>query len=153
MKTRNELAVIAANLSDDVRSVQCTFSSKASIKGAQLYTYKAPTAIAAKLSRGDLVMVEGPKDGDIRVVCVDHVDDECMLDDTSIHYKWLFGVVDTAALESVKQWEDGLVDTLYHAQRRRAKRAMMQEMGVDMIDVPRLSTTPESDDVIDGTDT
>lgn len=143
MKTRNELAVIAANLSDDVRTIHCSWNTgnmKAPPRDDnKLYTYKAPRDLADQLVKGDLVLVEGPQASPRRVVRVVRIDDECLLDDPTIHYKWAFEKVSDDRLTQLQEWEQAMVDKLYQAQRRRAKRAMLDELGADMVEVPRIA--------------
>lgn len=150
MKNRKELAVIAANLSDDVVTLHCTFAlqDKTHDKSGRLYTYKAPRDLADRLVAGALVLVEGPDGTPSKVVRVVHKDDECILEDASISYKWVFARVDDARLQELKAWESSVVEKLYAAQRRRAKEAMLQEIGADAIFVPRI-TAAATDSVVE----
>lgn len=142
MRTRNELAIIAANASDDVVSIQCVPASKDGV----IYTYKAPLSLARTLHVDDFVLVEGDREKQhtkggrvpFRVMRVRSVDDVCMLDDMSIVYKWAFHKIDVTSLHSLLGWEEDVVRQLQDAQRRRARKAMLDELGADGADLPVL---------------
>jgi len=148
MKTRNELAVIAASASNDVVSIQCVPPSTGNNNGnsGTLYTYKAPRDLARHLKIDDYVLVEGdhdhqrPRNGPValRVMRVQGIDDVCVLDNPSIVYKWAFAKADTDPLWALRDWEQKVVDQLHAAQRQRARQAMLQEIGADAMDMPSL---------------
>lgn len=146
MKSKNELANLAATTSTEIITVQCEYSD-----GGKRYTYLCSKELASELVSGDKVLVSTNGD-DFNMVRVKHFDEDCDIDDLSFKYQWLFMKLDTAELERMRSWHKAAGDALHKMQRKRAQQAVIAEMGgVDSIPALAL-TSGVTEDVIDAED-
>lgn len=132
MKSKLELKNIAAMVTDDIVSVQCSFTKSST---AKTYTYKCKVELAEQLTKGDLVVAQS-RDKLATVVHVVEVEPMCLLDDpTTIDYLWVYQKIDTEALEKLLEWEENVIDFLHKKQRVKQQQEILAALDVEVGDI------------------
>ena len=150
MKSLKELRNIAAILSDEIVSVQCSFETEQTGKS---YTFLATYTLAQTLRKDDLVVAHtNNMSKPVAVLRVVEVDRSCLLDCPDRYvYCWLVQKVNVVELDRLNSWSDAAGEQLYEAQRSRAQQAMLAELGISGSMLPALSA-PMADDVVESYD-
>jgi len=143
MKSQTELRNTAAMLSEDIVTVTATIH-----EAERPHTFLCPRDLAQHLSAHDLVVAQ-VRDGH-KIVTVDEVHDECLLNDPSnVQYKWILQKVDTNVEHQLNEWLDGAAKALYDLERKAARKKMLEDFGLPDYEPAPLSILNNATDVDD----
>lgn len=136
---------LAAILNNDITTLEATFEAPTKeapggYNGGKRYTYKVTKPLAAALKKGDVIVVEAKDTYSLAYVTEIHEEVQ-ISPDSHVQYKWVVGLVDLVAIETLKKLEDLNAKRLLKEHTASIRKRTLESYGVQGVQL--LTVLPE----------